>query len=56
VDAICRDAIDTEMEGVSKEDIRVDEEDLGDHGAKWARSTTEEEDGDREEEEAERYL
>jgi hypothetical protein len=34
VDAICRDAIDTELEGVSKEDRRLDEEDRGDHGAK----------------------
>jgi hypothetical protein len=54
VDTICRDAIDTEMEGVSKEDRRVDEEYQGDHAAKRARSTTEEEeDGDREEKEEE---
>jgi hypothetical protein len=54
VDSICRDVIDTELEGVSNEDNedrRVDEEDLGDHGAKWARSTTEEEDSGRGEEE-----
>jgi len=58
VDAVCKDVIDTELEGVSKEDRRVNEEDRGDHGAKRGRSTTEEGDGDREEEEKEeeRYL
>jgi len=56
VDVICRDVIETELEGVNKEDRRVDEEDRGDHGAKRARSTTEEEDGDKEEEEKERCL
>ena len=40
MDAICRDAIDTELEGGSEEDRWVDEEDRRDRGTKRGRSTT----------------
>jgi hypothetical protein len=48
VDAIGRDAIDTELEGGRKEERRVEAKDRVDHGAKRAQSITEE-GGDKEE-------